>query len=315
MSDGLERRGVLTVTANPALDHTVIVPHFREGAVNRVREERRDIGGKGVNVAAFLADAGVPVGVTGFLGIEDAMPFERFFAERNIADDFVRVAGTIRVNLKIVDDAGGSVTDINFPGPRLETADVDLLAATVERLARSREWVVLSGSLPPDAPTDLYARLVTAAREAGAETALDTSGEALRLGVEARPTLIKPNIDELRELLDRPVVGGSHVARAVAELHRRGIGVVIVSMGAEGGIFGEDGKIVQTRSPSVPLVSTVGAGDASLAGFLIARLAGGTLEECAVQATARGAAAVTTVGPHLPPPERVAELVRLVEAS
>lgn len=315
MSDGGERRGVLTVTASPALDHTVVISNFRAGAVNRVREERRDIGGKGVNVAAFLSDAGIPVGVTGFLGVEDAMPFERFFAERGIVDDFVRVAGTIRVNLKIVDDAGGAVTDVNFPGPRLSANDVDRLASVVERLARTRAWVVFSGSLPPDAPVDLYARLVTAAREAGAETALDASGEALRRGVAARPTLIKPNIDELRELLDRPIIGGSQVARAAAELHRRGVRIVAVSMGAEGGIFGEDGEIVTTRSPSVPLVSTVGAGDASLAGFLIARLSGGSLAECAVQATARGAAAVTMVGPHLPPPERVAELAGLVVAS
>lgn len=314
MTTTSSRRGVLTVTANPAIDQTVIIPNFAAGAVNRVQSEQRDAGGKGVNVASFLAGAGTPAAVTGFLGSDNAAGFEAFFAERGLSDAFVRVKGTTRTNLKIVNDRTGVITDINFPGLMPHLEDIDRLVQTVQRLAPSFAWVVISGSLPAGAPIHLYAKLVSVARECGACVALDASGEAMRLGVEALPTLIKPNIEELRELLGRPLADTDDVIDVCGAFNDRGIATVAVSMGEEGGLYAENGVFVETRPPHVPVVSTVGAGDASLAGFLIGRLSDQSLVDCAVLSTAFGAAAVTTVGPRLPSSSDIAVLARRVVA-
>lgn len=107
---------VATVTLNPAIDHSVGIPHFTPGAVNRVAWEQADAGGKGVNVASFLRDLGVATSATGFLGQDNAGVFEQLFARKQVADRFVRLPGRTRVNVKILDDAQQCITDINFPG-------------------------------------------------------------------------------------------------------------------------------------------------------------------------------------------------------
>jgi 1-phosphofructokinase len=312
MKNPIPRRGVLTITTNPAIDQTVFVPGFTAGAVNRVREERRDVGGKGINVAAFLTHAGISSGVTGFLGADNVASFEAFFGERGLADTFVRLPGRTRTNLKIVDDQIGTITDVNFPGLTPTEDDVDKLIENVRWLAPSRRWVVISGSLPAGAPSDLYARLIDIARGGGADVALDASGEAMRLGAAALPTLIKPNIEELRELSGHR--GDAHFdpRHAIDALHRRGIPLVAVSMGADGGLYSDRDQLVEAKTPQVPVVSTVGAGDAALAGLLAGMISGRSFVDCVRMATAFGAAAVTTVGPRLPSNDAIAELTAKV---
>ena len=146
MSEPLFR--VATVSLNPAIDQTANVANFTEGAVNRVARERSDAGGKAVNVASFLAHTGHSVAVTGFLGTDNAGPFERLFVESRIVDRFVRLPGSTRVNVKIVDDAQERVTDINFPGLRPGARDLAALTAAIDELAETAEWFALSGSVP-----------------------------------------------------------------------------------------------------------------------------------------------------------------------
>lgn len=292
---------VATVTPNPAFDHTVFVPGFAIGSVNRVGGERRDVGGKGVNVAAALAHDGVACTVTGFLGRDSAVPFEAFFAARGLTDAFVRVPGTTRANLKLIDETGGTVTDVNFPGITPRDDDIAALEDTVARLSAAHDWVVLAGSLPPGAPEDLHARLVAIAKSAGARVALDTSGSALRHGLEAGPDLVKPNREELSAALGRTLDDDEQVADAVTALTKRGVGAVIVSLGSSGAIAGMGGDIIQVRPPPVRPVSTVGAGDSLLAGYLSARLAGATFAEAVARGVARGSWSVTVLGSPAPP--------------
>ena len=150
---------VVTVTANPAVDQTVWIPGFRAGEVNRVRRQEVTAGGKGVNVAAFLAAFGIETLATGFLGTSNAGLFEDFLAGRGIEERFVRVHGTTRTGVKIVDEEAGTTTDINFPGFDLPGERVTDLETLVTTVTRPDGWIVLSGSLPPGAPADLYARL------------------------------------------------------------------------------------------------------------------------------------------------------------
>jgi 1-phosphofructokinase len=295
---------VVTVTANPAIDHTVWIPGFRAGEVNRVAAEDRSPGGKGVNVAAALRALGVGrVEVTGFLGAENCGLFEAFFAAEGIGDRFLRVPGATRTGIKIVDDSTGDTTDVNFPGPALGPDDVDELAAVVAEAAEGAAWVVLSGSLPPGAPVDLYARLTAAAHAGGAAVALDTSGPALAAAVPAGPDLVKPNAEELVELAGRPLPSRTARLAAADDLRAAGVDTVVVSLGGEGALFVAGEGAVVARPPPVAVRSTVGAGDAMVAGTIAALLRGEPLTGVARLATACGAAAVAGVGPRLDPAE------------
>ncbi|MFN7147118.1 MAG: 1-phosphofructokinase family hexose kinase, partial [Myxococcota bacterium] len=150
---------VVTVTLNPALDLTVRVDGFRAGEVNRGRELRWDAGGKGVNVASFLAEAGVAVTATGLLGDENPGRFEALFRERGIADAFVRVPGETRVGIKLVDEAAQVTTDVNLPGLVPAPAAVAELRARIAALTADHDVFVLSGSVPPGIAPAIYADL------------------------------------------------------------------------------------------------------------------------------------------------------------
>ncbi|MDQ4097407.1 MAG: 1-phosphofructokinase [Actinomycetota bacterium] len=290
---------VVTVTVNPAVDQTVWIPGFRAGEVNRVRRQEVTPGGKGVNVAAFLTSFGVPTLATGFLGAQNAGLFKEFFRERGILDRFVPIAGTTRTGVKIVDNEAGATTDINFPGFDVAADQVAKLETTVASLAPSHGWIVLSGSLPPGAPVDLYARLATAARAAGARVAVDTSGRPLAEALHSPPDLVKPNRAELEELTGRTLGGRDALAGAAHDLVKAGIATVVVSLGGEGALFVRAGEAVFAAAPAVPVASTVGAGDAMVAGTITATLRGLPLADVAALATAAAATKIGRVGPYL----------------
>ncbi len=290
---------VVTVTANPAVDQTVWIPGFRAGEVNRVRRQEVAPGGKGVNVAAFLAAFGIPTLATGFLGTSNAGLFEDFLAERGIEKRFVPVLGTTRTGVKIVDEEAGTTTDINFPGFEVSADRINELEATVESLGQPDGWIVLSGSLPPGAPVDLYARLGAGARQRGTRVAVDTSGPPLAEAVQCTPELVKPNREELEELTGRTLPDLDALAGAAQELVDKGISTVVVSLGAEGALFVRAGEAVFAAARRVPVASTVGAGDAMVAGAITGTLRDLPLTDVAALATATAALKIGRVGPHL----------------
>jgi 1-phosphofructokinase len=294
---------VLTVTANPALDQTLWVPGFRAGEVNRVVREELSPGGKGVNVAAFLEPFGLAVMATGFLGRANAGLFEDFLDSREIGSCFVPVAGVTRTGVKIVDEEAGTTTDINFPGFAVTDDDLLALERIVSALAAAGRWVVLAGSLPQDAPADTYRRLVETAHGSGGLVALDTSGPALAEALPAGPDLVKPNRVELEELTGRPLPDRTALRAAAGELSAQGIGTVVVSLGADGALFVRGGEAVFATPPAVRVASTVGAGDAMVAGTVLGTLRGLPLDGVAALATACSAVAISRVGPYLDPVE------------
>lgn len=287
---------VVTVTLNPAIDQTISIPGFTAGEVNRVTASRTDAGGKGVNVASFLSDLGIPVVATGFLGRDNTGIFEQLFRGKGMEDGFIRVPGSTRVGIKIFDDHTGQTTDINFPGLEPAPAAVAQLLERVEGLAAAGRWFVLSGSVPAGLNPDIYARLMRVIRGRGGRIALDTSGQPLRCAMECKPDLAKPNVEELQQLVGRELPGPGDVREAALSLQRGGVGLVAISMGARGALFvdGETGLLA--RPPRVAVKSSVGAGDAMVSGMVYARLKGLGLEECARMATALGAYAVTRYG-------------------
>lgn len=291
---------IATVTLNPAIDRTVSIPNFKAGQVNRVEREQSDAGGKGVNVASVLADYGFSMVVTGFLGTENSYIFEQLFAKKKIGDRFVRIAGRTRTGIKIIDEIHQETTDLNFPGQAPTPADVESLFQIVEELAAACPWFVLAGSIPAGVSSSIYRDLVEIIRAKGRAVALDTSGESLHQALSAMPTLIKPNLDELRELTGQPLDTQVKVVEAAQRLLHQGIQTAVISMGAQGAIFVEADEVVWAQPPKVAVVSTVGAGDAMVSGMVAGKTLGFSLAECARLATAFSVNAVSQVGSGLP---------------
>lgn len=293
---------IATITLNPAIDLTVRADHFQPNTVNRGQESQINAGGKGVNVAAFLADYGLSVTATGFLGAQNAEIFERLFSDKGIDDQCIRIPGATRVGVKIIDEANQQTTDINLPGLTPPPEALDALWATVDSLAESCDWFVLAGKAPEGVPATLYADLIDDLRRRGKQTALDTSGEPLRKGIAARPSLIKPNVEELRELTGLPLADEREIAAAARRLLDTGIELVVVSMGKQGALFCDQQRTVVAVPPLAPVKSTVGAGDALVAGIVAGLSDGLDLATCACLATGFAMTAISSIGAGLPSP-------------
>lgn len=296
---------IATVTLNPAIDQTVRVDHFLPNTINLAQAMQIDAGGKGVNVASFLADAGFAVSVTGLLGQENAEIFEQFFASKGIDDQFVRIPGSTRMGVKIVDEANQQTTDINMPGLAPSGGAMEALFEAVERLAETCDWFALSGALPPGAPANTYAALITLLKEHGKQVVLDTSRDALREGLQAVPTIVKPNIDELHQLTGLSLLDEVALEQAARRLLERGVQLVVISMGERGAMFVNATSSLVAVPPPVMVKSTVGAGDAMVAGIIAGQARGLSLPDCARLATAFSLGAITRIGHNLPGQEAI----------
>jgi 1-phosphofructokinase len=306
---------IATITLNPAIDQTVFVDHFQPNTVNRARAMQRDAGGKGVNVASFLADYGLEVTVTGLLGAENPHIFERHFAAKGIHDRFIRVPGATRIGIKIVDEANQQTTDINLPGLPPPPGALDSLVTVIDELVADHEWFVLAGKLPPGVPLGFVPDLVTRLRRRRRLVALDVSGPALAAGLASQPSLVKPNLDELRQIDLLDGEGLPAVFTAALRMNQMGVALVVVSMGAQGAIFSDGETLLHAVPPSIPVKSTVGAGDAMVAGTIAGLVEGLPLIETARCATAFSLAALGSIGAHLPSRDELLALAAQVKVS
>lgn len=290
---------ILTVTPNPSLDRTYEVPSLDRGEVIRATGERMDPGGKGVNVSRAVAAAGQrTVAVLPLGGAPGALVADLLDAQ-GIEVAPVPVAGATRSNIALA-EADGVLTKINAPGPELSSAEQELLLETVRRASRDADWIACCGSLPRGLSPSWYAELVARAHAAGARIALDTSGPALLEALRERPDVVKPNAEELSEAVGRrPLATVGDAVKAAEELREMGAGAVLASLGADGQLL-VNGSGIWFASARVDVVrSNVGAGDSSLAGFLIA---GGSGPDALASAVAHGAAAVQLPGSVMPTP-------------
>lgn len=279
---------ILCLTLNPALDLTVRLARLEAGEVNRSETVLTHAAGKGVNVAQVLADLGHQVSVGGFLGSANPQAFDALIARRGFGDAFVRVPGETRSNIKIAEQ-DGRVTDINAPGPLVSEPAQKQLLELLAVVGPEFDAVVVAGSLPRGISPQWFQGLLEALKHLGLKVALDTSGEALRAGLNAGPWMVKPNTEELAEAL-------GNAAAAISQLHRQGVEHVVVSDGAAGVSWYRPGAALHATPPKVAVASTVGAGDSLLAGMLHGLLSGDTPEHTLRRATAIAAMAVTQIG-------------------
>ena len=304
---------VLTVTLNPAIDQTVHLTELVPGTVHRARHAEQRAGGKGVNVAGCLSDWRYnnepPIIATGFLGQINAPTFQSLFESKDIIDRFVRLPGQTRRNIKLLDETTGDTTDINLPGLTPQPAHLDELRAILEAKTQPGTIVVLSGSLPPGVAETIYRDMVGQLNGRGARVLLDTSGlpfrEALAAPAAALPWAIKPNQNELEEWIGRPFADLGEMVQAALALCRRGIGLVIISRGAEGALFVSEQHVLLGQPPLLKVTSTVGAGDALVAGVVAAVREKSDPERLIRLSLAFAAAKLTQDGPDLPDREAV----------
>ena len=286
---------ILTLTLNPALDLTVQLPRLEPGQVNRSDEMHTHAAGKGVNVAQVLADLGHQLTVSGFLGADNPQAFETLFAKRGFVDEFIRVPGETRSNLKLA-ESDGRITDVNGPGPLVSVAAQQALLDRLDEIAPDHDAVVVAGSLPQGVSPAWLQALIERLKNLGLKVALDTSGEALRAALKAGPWLIKPNAEELAEVFDSQMVSVAAQAAVAGRLHAQGIEHVVISDGAQGVNWFSVGSAMHATPPKVSVASTVGAGDSLLAGMLHGLLSADTPEQTLRTATAIAAMAVTQIG-------------------
>ena len=306
---------IVTVTLNPAIDETITLDALVPGQVNRAKNVTHHAGGKGINVASCLADWGNPnLAITGLLGADNPVIFESLCAEKSITDAMLRIPGATRTNIKLAHN--GDTTDINTPGLTPEPEDLGSLAATLQELAREAAILLLAGSLPPGVPKDFYATTIAALKPSGARIILDTSGAPLAAALrgEVMPYCIKPNRAELEELFGAKLESQTDLIAAGAKLRAQNIALIVVSLGPEGALFiGE--QTLHASLPPLRTTSTVGAGDAMVAGLIAALAANADLEATARLATAFAAGKLSRPGPNLPPPETISQLAANVQIT
>lgn len=301
---------IVTLTANPSLDRSVtlgsaLVP----GGVHRITSDTTDPGGKGINVALGVARAGLDV--TALLPAHEGDPLLTLLDARGLPH-VATPGGPVRTNITVLGD--GVTTKINEPGSPLDGAQVAALRDALVRTVSAGDHAMLSGSLAPGMPEDFYARVVEALRPAGVWVGVDTSDAPLAAlaaaGAAAAPDFLKPNAEELGQLTDRDGAELEERARsghldvvrdAAVSLHREGgVGEVLVTLGGAGAVLATSEGTWFSPSPDYPVVSTVGAGDSAVAGYLIARSTGATPPECLALAVAYGAVAVSLPGTTIP---------------
>ncbi|WP_277963791.1 1-phosphofructokinase [Pseudomonas sp. RIT-To-2] len=286
---------ILTLTLNPALDLTVELNSLLVGDVNRTTAMHSHAAGKGINVAQVLADLGHELTVAGFLGQDNVLPFEALFVARGFTDEFIRVPGETRTNIKLA-ERGGRITDLNGPGAFVDDEAQAALLARLERIAPGHDAVVVAGSLPRGINAQWLQALLERLVALGLKVALDTSGAALRAGLATQPWLIKPNTAELAEVLGEAVDTPAQQAAVAKRLHAQGIEHVVISQGAQGVNWFSGQPALQALPPTVDIGSTVGAGDSLLAGMVHGLLSGATPHQTLCTATAIAAMAVSQIG-------------------
>ena len=298
---------IITFTPNPSLDRTIGLnrPLVR-GEVQRAVSSSEEPGGKGVNICRALEASGLPS--LAILPGDELDPVLQGLRAAGIPHLGMPIGAAIRSNVAIT-EPDGTTTKVNVPGPQLTTEQQHALIALVLEKAEGADWLVLAGSLPPGVPVDFYADITRQLRvrygAAAPKVAVDSSGPPLAAAVTAAPDLIKPNGEELAELTGIPDADALEadpalVARASERLVAAGVGAVLATLGAQGAVLVTEAGAWLARTPPMIAASTVGAGDSSLAGFLLSTIAGASAPDSLRQAAAHGAAAASLPGSTVP---------------
>jgi 1-phosphofructokinase family hexose kinase len=306
-------RAVHIVGLNPALDRLQVVPTFTPFGVNRADDVVARAGGKSLIVARAIRRLGGDVVLHGFLGGPVADIIARECRAEGMIDRHVRIDGDTRTTVVIVETVTGRTTVINEPGPTVTDADMRRLESSLLSSLGPGDVIVLTGSLPPGAPVDFYAQVIDRTRALGVAVLVDASGEPLRHAAAAGPELLKINEDEFQELAAAcDLAGSTPLVDAMQNVRvETGIGILIVTRGANGSVAVDESSVYRVSSPAVRTVNATGSGDAFFGALALTLSSDGpaALSEGLRIATAAGAANAVRLDPEVGPAAEVLALV------
>lgn len=306
---------ILTFTPNPAVDQTIFVEKLHLGEVNRFQTAQLDPAGKGINASRMAHRLGWPTVAFGFLAGEIGRIAQHALDAEHLQHHFIQVPGQTRLNVTIVDGASKMSTSLYGPGPPVPEEALRTMEDLIRFWLPATRVLVLAGSLPPGSSHDTQATYVRLAQSFGVKTILDADGEALRQGVAANPSLIKPNTEEAERLLGRSLPNIDAIVDAARDLSARGIETVTISMGAQGLVCAQGDHVWRVRPPTVEPRSTVGSGDSLVAGLAIALARGDHIVDGLRLGTAAGAATAMTTGTSLGTAAEVQALLPKVDVE
>jgi 1-phosphofructokinase family hexose kinase len=259
---------IYTLTLNPAVDRELTVPAMEFDSVLRASEARVDFGGKGFNVSRLLQGMNEPSTAVGFLGGNAGELLQKGLQGLGIGTDFVWVSEETRTNVSVVTQSHDHYLKVNEKGPLVDGAKQKELLDKIASLAKSGDWWVLAGSLPPGVADDFYARVVNVLNKHNAHAILDTSGDSLKLGCAEKPYLVKPNAEEAHALTGLPIDTPAEIIAAAAEIRRMGAQNVVISMGKAGALLHTAEGTWLTHSPKIQEKNPIGAGDSMVGGLV-----------------------------------------------
>lgn len=290
---------ITAVSLNPCIDRTVKLKKFTYGGMNRAVSARNDAGGKAINVAISAARLDVASGCIGLLYKENGRIIENKLISNETQCDFLWLEGRVRTNIKLQDESTGQVTEINESGMPVSDEILEKMLDLVSKHAATSDFLVLTGSLPPGCPDDFYRTVIEQVEGLNCRCILDAEGAKFSEGIKARPFLIKPNLYELEVATGRSFSGLEDVRDAAMRYIDMGVENVAVSMGAQGALLTNGTETLYAPRVDVKVQSTVGAGDAMVAGLTAGFLAEKELAEVLRMGAAAGTASCMTEGTQL----------------
>jgi 1-phosphofructokinase len=303
---------IITVTLNPAIDKTAQVDTFVTGGLNRLENVIVDVGGKGINVSKAIKALGGTSLVTGFIAGSNGEWIEKEVANKGLQSNFETIAGNTRINLKVL-DKDMNLTELNEAGAPVQKEDIEHITEKIVSLVQPGDIVVLSGSVPPNTPKDIYASLIKEIKEKLAKVILDADGDLFAQGIEAGPNIIKPNTHEICKYFNLPE--DTHEVEVISKaktLLYKGISLIALSMGSKGAVFITADETIVAPGLKIRANSSVGAGDSMVGALAYGLDTDMELIPLIKMAVATSAGAVMTEGTNPPTKEVIDMLIKEV---
>jgi 1-phosphofructokinase family hexose kinase len=310
---------IITVTPNAAIDKTLTVPNFHTGFRHRASQSLTLPGGKGVNIARALKTLEQPVIATGLVGGRTGQQIVEGVTRENILNDFVRIQGESRTSTAVIDPTNMSQTEINEYGPVVTEQERQAFLEKIDYLAKGAHYVIIAGSLPRRVPDDFFQRILEVVKRHRCLSVLDSAGQPLRLGVRGRPDFVSPNVREAEDLVGHEFHDEQDVIDATGIIREMGAQNVIITM--PDGCYArvKHGRRFRVYHAAIPLietvVSTVGSGDAFLAGFVASRFQRTDVPDCLRFGLACGAANTLRYGAGVFDPAELERLLKTTEVT
>lgn len=304
---------IVTVTLNPVIERTILVDEFKLGGTHFTESQTIIARGKGMHVSRIVHALKEETLATGLLAGKNGRFIADQLAQEEINNHFLFIQGHSQENTKINDLKTSMITEVRGESPEMLEDDVERFLRHLEEVLHQGDILVLSGTLPRNAPHNFYAKMIRRVRPLGVFTILDTSNSALKEGIAGKPNIIKPNIEELEELLDTKFETEEDIINGGKVLIQKGIDEVLITLGDEGSIYLSDNDILKITTTDVEVLSTKGAGDAFVGGLAVGLVQGKDTMERLRYASACATASVRLKGLEVPTIEMIERVLDDIE--